>query len=281
MLSPRTERDYRQVVERWTRDGCPDPATWVSERSSEATRRNARAALVWHSRVNLGKTLDIPWVRPLQRTVPSAFSIEELAIIREEALSVHRRCRPVIDLLYSTGARLQEACGIALEDVTDTHIVLRDTKRRPGGLQVHRAVPLGPGKLSGRHRAEAAPARETKHTRRGMPASGAGLDARTATANGHPNPRAPYPPAALRPLSPNERRASGTRRPPPSGRRQTSCATQGLGATSGRWLASRPDASLRLQPPSLHALAMPECARPRTGVGSERRTLSCRPRRST
>lgn len=46
MLSPRTERDYRQVVERWSRDGQPDPAIWVSERSSEATRRNARAALM-------------------------------------------------------------------------------------------------------------------------------------------------------------------------------------------------------------------------------------------
>ena len=43
MLSPRTERDYRQVVEPWTRDGQPDPVKWVSERSSEATRRNARA----------------------------------------------------------------------------------------------------------------------------------------------------------------------------------------------------------------------------------------------
>ena len=144
VLSPRTERDYRQVVERWTRDGQPEPAAWVSERSSQATRRNARAALIWHFRVNLGKTLDIPWVRPLQWTVPSAFSVEELAVIREEALSVNRRCRPVIDLLYSTGARLQEACGITLEDVTDAHIILRDTKRRPGGLQVHRAVPLGP-----------------------------------------------------------------------------------------------------------------------------------------
>jgi integrase/recombinase XerD len=144
VLSPRTEKDYRQVVERWRRNGQPDPETWVSERSSEATRRNARAALVWHFRVNLGKTLDIPWVRPLHRPVPSAFSVEELAVIREAALGVHPRCRPVIDLLYSTGARLQEACGITLEDVTDTHIVLRDTKRRPGGLQVHRAVPLGP-----------------------------------------------------------------------------------------------------------------------------------------
>jgi integrase len=144
VLSPRTERDYRQVVERWTRDGQPDPVTWVRERSSEATRRNARAGLVWYFRVNLGRTLDIPWVRPTHQPVPSAFSVEELAVLREEALDVHRRSRPVIDLLYSTGARLQEACGISLEDVKDTHVILRDTKRRPGGLQVHRAVPLGP-----------------------------------------------------------------------------------------------------------------------------------------
>ena len=27
VLSPTTERDYRQVVGRWTRDGQPDPAT--------------------------------------------------------------------------------------------------------------------------------------------------------------------------------------------------------------------------------------------------------------
>jgi site-specific recombinase XerD len=144
VLSPRTEKDYREVVERWKRDGQPDPATWVSERSSEATRRNARAALVWHFRVNLGRTLDIPWVPPTHWPVPSAFSVEELAVIRAAALGVHPRCRPVLDLLYSTGARLAEACDIALEDVIDTHITLRNTKRRPGGLQVHRAVPLGP-----------------------------------------------------------------------------------------------------------------------------------------
>jgi integrase len=144
VLSPRTEKDYREVVARWTRDGRPDPGTWVAERSSEATRRNARAALIWQFRVNLGETLAIPWVRPLQRPVPSAFSVEELAVVREAALGAHPRCRPVIDLLYSTGARLQEACGISLEDVTESHIILPATKRRPGGLQVHRAVPLGP-----------------------------------------------------------------------------------------------------------------------------------------
>lgn len=176
MLSPRTERDYRQVVERWTRDGQPDPATWVAERSSEATRRNARAGLIWHFRVNVGTTLDIPWVRPMKQPVPSAFSVEELAVLREEALAVHRRCRPVIDLLYSTGARLQEACGITLEDVTNTHIVLRDTKRRPGGVQVHRTVPLGP--------VSRVAVRLAQDMEFGAPKSGASAEARAAVSGG-------------------------------------------------------------------------------------------------
>jgi hypothetical protein len=115
VLSARTEKDYRQVVERWTRDGKPNPVAWVRERSSDATRRNARAALVWHFRVNLGKTRDIPWMAPTHKPVPSAFSVEELAVVREAAFDVHRRCRPVVDLLYSTGARLQEACNITME----------------------------------------------------------------------------------------------------------------------------------------------------------------------
>jgi hypothetical protein len=49
--------------------------------------------------------------------------VEELAVVREAAFDVHRRRRPVVDLLYSTGARLQEACNITMEDVTDTYIV--------------------------------------------------------------------------------------------------------------------------------------------------------------
>jgi len=88
-LSPRTERDYRQVVERWTKDGRPKPAAWVAERSSEATRRNARAALIWHYRTNLGKTLDIQWERPMTVHVPQAFSVTELGLLREAAPSVH------------------------------------------------------------------------------------------------------------------------------------------------------------------------------------------------
>jgi hypothetical protein len=84
VLSPRTEKDYREVVARWTRDGQPNPVAWVSERSSEVTRRNARAALIWHFRVNLGRTLDVPRIRPLHRPVPSAFSVAELAVLRQE-----------------------------------------------------------------------------------------------------------------------------------------------------------------------------------------------------
>ena len=58
-------------------------------------------------------------------------------------MSVRPRGRPVIDLLYSTGARLAEACAVTLEDVTDSHIILRNTKRRPGGLQAPGGA-LGP-----------------------------------------------------------------------------------------------------------------------------------------
>lgn len=118
MLSPRTEKDYREVVARWTRDGQPDPRSG-SASALGGDAEEGRAAPIWQFRVSLGRTLDIPWVRPLQRPVPSAFSVAELAVIRE-------------------------ACAITLEDVTDSHVVLRDTKGRPGGLQVHRAVPLGP-----------------------------------------------------------------------------------------------------------------------------------------
>jgi integrase/recombinase XerD len=141
MLTERTERDYRRTVGRWERDGQPDPVAWVAMQSSPATRRNARAALVWYHRMELGMTLSIPHV-PQVRRVPTALSDEELARLRAMALGVHPRCRPVLDLLYTTGARLQELCGVRLEDVSGTHIVLRETKRRPGGLRVERAVPL-------------------------------------------------------------------------------------------------------------------------------------------
>jgi site-specific recombinase XerD len=48
----------------------------------------------------------------------------------------------VVDLLYTTGARLGELVAVELEDITETHLLLRVTKRRPGGLRVERAIPL-------------------------------------------------------------------------------------------------------------------------------------------
>ena len=38
---------------------------------------------------------------------------------------------------------MNEAAGIMPEDITSTHVVLRETKRRPGGLRVERPIPLG------------------------------------------------------------------------------------------------------------------------------------------
>ena len=77
-------------------------------------------------------------------TVPTAYSEQELALLRDVAEGGHPRCRPTIDLLYTTGARLGELVGVLLEDVSETHIQLRETKRHPGGLRVERAVPLNP-----------------------------------------------------------------------------------------------------------------------------------------
>jgi integrase len=115
--------------------------TWVAARSGEATRRNARAALVWRYRVELGQALDIPWVSQSRRA-PRAFTADELAVLRDVAPGVHRRCRPTVDLLYTTGARVGLLCAVELDDVTDTHVLLRRTKLRPGGIRVERAIPL-------------------------------------------------------------------------------------------------------------------------------------------
>ena len=108
MLSPRTEKDYREAVARWERHGSLDPVEWVAQQPSEARRRNTRAALIWHHRVEPASHAVIPCERPSVQTAPEAFTVDELAVLREMALGVQRRTRPTIDLLYSTGARLTE-----------------------------------------------------------------------------------------------------------------------------------------------------------------------------
>jgi integrase/recombinase XerD len=139
-LAPTTARDYRQALARWEREGRPDPCDWVAAQSSLHQQRKVRAALIWHHRQQ-GVTLSIPFV-PAPLRVPTAFTDEELARVRQLTFGVSSRCPHVIDLLYCTGARISELVSARLEDVTDTHLLLRETKRRPGGLQVQRAVPL-------------------------------------------------------------------------------------------------------------------------------------------
>ena len=144
MLSDRTEREYRFYVRRWQRDEQPDPKAWLKTLSSDHARRNARAALVWWHRNELGRTLELPTV-PVTEKVPEALTEQQLNEVLAAARVVHRRAAPALELLYATGARVNEACGIRLEDVTTTHVLLRKTKRQAGsGARVERAIPLSP-----------------------------------------------------------------------------------------------------------------------------------------
>jgi hypothetical protein len=73
MLADRTEREYRWYVRRWEADGRPDPSAWVEHFQGSHQRRNARAALVWWHRVELGQTLRMASVASV-RKVPKAFT---------------------------------------------------------------------------------------------------------------------------------------------------------------------------------------------------------------
>ena len=144
MLSDRTEREYRFYVRRWQADGRPDPKAWLRTLTSDHARRNARAALVWWHRTELGETLRLPPV-PVTRKVPEALTDGQLTQVLTAARVVHRRAAPTLELLYATGARLNEACGVRIEDVTTTHVLLRQTKRSAAsGTRVERAIPLSP-----------------------------------------------------------------------------------------------------------------------------------------
>jgi integrase/recombinase XerD len=144
MLADRTEREYRWYVRRWQADGQPEPKRWVEAFSGSHQRRNARAALVWWHRVDLGVTLRLDSV-PRTVKVPEAFTEAELELVLQAARATHPRASATISFLYSTGARLSEATGVFLEDVTATHVILRDTKRNAAtGVRVERAIPLAP-----------------------------------------------------------------------------------------------------------------------------------------
>lgn len=86
--------------------------------------------------------------RPQARTIPKAFTVEELERLRAAVCAIDPRWAATIDLLYSTGARTAEAVAIRPEDVSDAAVVLRKTKAAPGGQRRERVVPLGPRGLA-------------------------------------------------------------------------------------------------------------------------------------
>lgn len=86
--------------------------------------------------------LELMPYRKQTKKVPSAFSMEELTMLRQGALTLGPRYRPVIDLLYMTGARAKELCGARFEDVTGSGLVIRQTKAKPGSSMRERMVPM-------------------------------------------------------------------------------------------------------------------------------------------
>jgi|SRR5215216_2848853 len=110
MLSSRTESEYRWYVRRWQAAGRRDASSWVESFAGPHQRRNARAALVWWHRTELGATLRLASQRAPQK-VPEAFSERELAQVLQAAVATHQRAAPTLTLLYLTDARIGEATG--------------------------------------------------------------------------------------------------------------------------------------------------------------------------
>jgi site-specific recombinase XerD len=135
MLTESTERQYRKLLARWERDGCPPPREYLKT-LTPSVARTMRAALLWAT-----PDLDLPWV-PQRRKVPVALSEAELARCREAAYAVGPRPGLTVDLLYATGLRVGEAVRLYPEDAHNGVLVVRAPKRRPGGQAIERAVPL-------------------------------------------------------------------------------------------------------------------------------------------
>lgn len=76
--------------------------------------------------------------------MPRALTVDQLEAFLEAAFEYHPRAGYAAQLLYATGARVGEATSIRWDDVNEEHVLLRETKRRPGGKRVERAIPVGP-----------------------------------------------------------------------------------------------------------------------------------------
>jgi site-specific recombinase XerD len=141
-LTEETLDQYVRYVTRWKRAGRPEPAGWLATLTHESAH-GARSALLWYHRETGGNVLELPAPPQVER-IPRALTVEQLASVLEAMFAFNPRAGYTAALLYGTGARVSEAVGIHLSDVDEARVLLRQTKRRPGGRRVERAVPLGP-----------------------------------------------------------------------------------------------------------------------------------------
>jgi hypothetical protein len=93
MLAARTEREYRWYVRRWEAAGEPEPKRWVESFEGSHQRTNARAALVWWHRVELGVTLRLDQVSAT-RKIPEAFTEPQLEVVLQAAVVSSSSSRP-------------------------------------------------------------------------------------------------------------------------------------------------------------------------------------------
>ena len=140
MLTENTLMQYIRCIERWKRAGYPAPADWLPSLTT-ASAQTARSALEWYHRETGGAVGPLPALPKVIR-LPRAIDRADLPIVFDAAFEVSPRAGYTSQLLYSTGARLNEAAGILPDDVTENAILLRNTKRKPGGVRVERSIPL-------------------------------------------------------------------------------------------------------------------------------------------
>jgi site-specific recombinase XerD len=141
-LTEETLDQYWRYVTRWKRAGRPEPAAWLATLTSDSAH-GARSALLWYHRETAGNVLELPAPPPAE-VIPRALTVDQVATVLEAMFAFNPRAGYTAALLYGTGARVGEAVAIEPGDVTGDMVVLRKTKRRPGGKRVERAVPLGP-----------------------------------------------------------------------------------------------------------------------------------------
>lgn len=129
-LAASTAKSYRHYLERWERDGRPDPEAWLDGMPSLGSAHVARSALRWAFDLDLQP-------RKQSYHVPVALTHEELAEVRSAAAPMEL---DTINALYYSGARIGELLRMQASDIRNGSITIHQTKGRVGT----RLVPLHP-----------------------------------------------------------------------------------------------------------------------------------------